>query len=498
MKKENAPDSYLTKLDFNSPAGFFANEDDTFKVGHQLMEMVLHCTFNGKPCNMSDFVLHQDPGFYNCWVFTGASTISKDGIYLGPQAGLSLILYTDYAPNSPVSEYLFNNVISGGNGIRVHISESENYPTPLESGIDISAGQSSSLSLAMQKHSRLGKPWSMCSSKLPKSVGKKYVYSLNVCRKICLQNVVLGKCNCLTTNGITLDLELERNVTYCIGMNPARNITQLFESRQCELEIVRNFNYSQCDCLWPCNEIIFSTEMSTSFWPVNHVTPDLIYDLFLTEENNVMQQNLIDYLYNIEINDEHYNEKLNSLKQTLKDVFDAKAAFHMSFAPPEMHGQGHVPPGGQGHPPPEGQSHTLSEGQNHPALKGQDSPAPGGHGHGKQSPQLKPPTLEANLSEHLVIWSHHNLARLNIYFRKETVELHHQRPSYDITSFLSETGGTLGLWAGLSIITLTEILSFVFGLLPTFCKSGTDKKVTAQEFIKTDKTLPADLSNSTE
>ena len=151
IKKDKAPDSMLRKQYFDSAAGFFANSENASKTGHQLHDMVLYCTYNHRPCNMSDFVLHQDPNFFNCWKFTGVNTIKNGQVYSGPGAGLSLILYTDYVKDSPVNDYQFHNVIGGSNAIRIQISERGVYPSPLESGIDVSAGESTSISLGAKR-----------------------------------------------------------------------------------------------------------------------------------------------------------------------------------------------------------------------------------------------------------------------------------------------------------------------------------------------------------
>ncbi len=43
-----------------------------------------------------------------------------------------------------------------------------------------------------------------------------------------------------------------------------------------------------------------------------------------------------------------------------------------------------------------------------------------------------------------------------------------QVPEYTFYQLLSDIGGQLGLWIGMSIITLTEILNLLFNLLQLF------------------------------
>ena len=57
-----------------------------------------------------------------------------------------------------------------------------------------------------------------------------------------------------------------------------------------------------------------------------------------------------------------------------------------------------------------------------------------------------------------------NFARLNIYFSSSEVLVRKQVPSYEGSNLLSDVGGTLGLWAGLSFITVFEVLFLLIKL----------------------------------
>ena len=62
------------------------------------------------------------------------------------------------------------------------------------------------------------------------------------------------------------------------------------------------------------------------------------------------------------------------------------------------------------------------------------------------------------------------LNRLNVYFYQMTVLEHIQSPSYNGFDILSSIGGALGLWAGLSLITVVEMFSLFCSIVSAIIK----------------------------
>ena len=54
-----------------------------------------------------------------------------------------------------------------------------------------------------------------------------------------------------------------------------------------------------------------------------------------------------------------------------------------------------------------------------------------------------------------------NFLRVNVYLQSIELESSHQQVSYDAASLFSDVGGTMGLYAGVSIITLIELIVFL-------------------------------------
>ncbi len=67
-------------------------------------------------------------------------------------------------------------------------------------------------------------------------------------------------------------------------------------------------------------------------------------------------------------------------------------------------------------------------------------------------------------------WVKDSFYRLNVYWSEASIEVHRQVLSYSLADLLSGTGGVLGLWTGISIITLVEFMAFIGTVCKVICQ----------------------------
>ncbi|XP_067679741.1 acid-sensing ion channel 1-like [Haliotis asinina] len=57
-----------------------------------------------------------------------------------------------------------------------------------------------------------------------------------------------------------------------------------------------------------------------------------------------------------------------------------------------------------------------------------------------------------------------NFAKLNIFYEDLNYEIMQEEPDYELTQFVSDVGGTLGLWVGLSVLSIFELVQLLLEL----------------------------------
>ena len=67
-------------------------------------------------------------------------------------------------------------------------------------------------------------------------------------------------------------------------------------------------------------------------------------------------------------------------------------------------------------------------------------------------------------------WITDSFARVNVYFEDVTVLRKKQTPSYNWNDLLADIGGVLGLWVGVSVITIFEFLTLLSQIILLSCK----------------------------
>ena len=69
-----------------------------------------------------------------------------------------------------------------------------------------------------------------------------------------------------------------------------------------------------------------------------------------------------------------------------------------------------------------------------------------------------------------------NFARLNVYIADSNVVKTEESPDYTGSDVISDIGGQLGLWVGISVITLAEVLALVGDILSHLLGKCCDKE----------------------
>ena len=80
-------------------------------------------------------------------------------------------------------------------------------------------------------------------------------------------------------------------------------------------------------------------------------------------------------------------------------------------------------------------------------------------------------------------WVCNSFFHVNVYFKDTTVSKQEQVPSVSVSDLWSSIGGILGLWAGVSVITVIEVVSLVVNVIKLIFVYGKVKKTKVEPLV---------------
>ncbi|KAI8773239.1 amiloride-sensitive sodium channel subunit alpha, partial [Biomphalaria glabrata] len=230
----------------------FNRESETTRdiLGHQVQDLIQQCSFAGRKCMLTNFSRLHSTSYGNCYVIEYNKFISRKS---GPDGGLELTLFLE------TDEYIPG--ITNGRGIQVVIHQPGTVPFPKDEGIAVAAGSQTFIGLRVVKVTRLGEPYSPCTSTDNFVTKYSKTYTRNTCQKICQEMSVRDKCHCYDES----ELELYDVIENPTGLKPCRNMSQLM----CVSKVVFQYDGtdSSCECNNPCSETVYAKSIASRQWP---------------------------------------------------------------------------------------------------------------------------------------------------------------------------------------------------------------------------------------
>ena len=431
------------------------------KLGVTFDGLVAMCTFMGKECTLDNFKHYLHPNFVNCYTFQADHSLkhAKNSVLVGPQKGLSLILRSEPKFNMFYSK--FDTTGNAESSIRVSVHAKNTVPFMMSKGFDIAPGKSSSIAMVMKSYERLGSPYTNCKEEKEFEIDSRgFIVTSDACQEKCIIQAIREKCNRTSTNFEDLS---ESEHDYCLTFKQGFS-AEMFNARSmCEMQFSESKLELDCSqCVWDCREVDYDLQMTSTDWPQEFTISNFLDEylhIFLRPCNNTLKMyytllrkkaKLIlentDYV-GPTINSEYYDYNYADYACELetpnldqdREPFSIRTVASSIEDPVE-----------------------LFEYAQHEFLD-------------KYYYEMDVPEKYysmSSLNELKKTWVKESFYRLNVYFRQLAVELHTQVPSFSFADMWSSVGGILGLWAGLSVMTIIEIISFICNLLTKCCKDS--------------------------
>ncbi len=435
---------------------FYSNlkRADIKAAGAKFEGLIVDCTYQGKDCAKADFTTYFHPSLFNCYTFKANNSLNKNTL-IGPHNGLSLVLRSEANVNF---FYETMDKMQNVDSVKLAIHPPGTAPSMTNKGINLKPGESTTISLMMKTYERLGPPYTECRERETFWLGsKKYLSTIDACREKCIVRAIQKKCNCTST--LFEDLTTS-DLPYCLQIQDNINYVDFHKRLMCEIELVRGSEDLNCnECLWDCNEIDYNTQIAFSAWPleskmrsfinyhvIKHIRnnrelirpcndPIKAYYAFLLKRANLSSPEMFCPDNETNADDGKLPFSFMNLTNVIKSGFElfayARSDFTQAF------------------------KYVMEIPKSYHNIKTKEE-------------------LDAK-------WVKDSFYRVNIYFRQSAVEQHKQVASISVADFWSSVGGILGLWVGFSIITIIEVLSYIFKLFYKCCFMASNPSINTRE-----------------
>ena len=177
------------------------------EAGVKLEDFIFNCAFMGKACNISE-VFHEyfHSYYYNCFTFDPKIILQNRTSRLqGIGYGFSVMLFTASAGQMSGSSGDGRTIIPGlqeadsalstGRGARIVIHPQDTEPHPTAEGYDIPPGFSATIGIKARENVRINHPHGNCTKE--SNVTGEYKYTLFGCQYDCLQRKIMEECGCV-------------------------------------------------------------------------------------------------------------------------------------------------------------------------------------------------------------------------------------------------------------------------------------------------------------
>ncbi|OAF70867.1 hypothetical protein A3Q56_01374 [Intoshia linei] len=242
LKMENVP---IPKWKYSEQIHFMPLQEIYNKTSHQLKDMVFGCTWQGMPCNFSNFLpIQTDYG--RCYTFILENNKTAES---GVQFGLSLTLN--------IEQYEYMRGLNSDAGVKLILHGSDEIPRIRDLGFAISPGTHALSGVLMHENSNLPEPWDTCGTK---NLTHYDYYSLSGCTRDCETINLVKECKCR-------DAYMPPNINETYRVDTC-NLRQVYD---CILPFSKKSKNTTCICPKPCKQISYETSLSYAALSENSV-----------------------------------------------------------------------------------------------------------------------------------------------------------------------------------------------------------------------------------
>ncbi|PAA88193.1 hypothetical protein BOX15_Mlig007222g2 [Macrostomum lignano] len=201
------------------------------EVSARMLDMLVFCQYNQETCSEKDFKVFYHRDYGNCFSFKPHNRLMKSS---GVEKGLVLVLYSPSVDHIQNNDW-YSNIVTTGletGGLRVVVHQKDTIPYPSEYGINSPSGMQTVLALNQVQTSLANTPTKQCEPRTrfhayDHILGntQSYEKQLTDCTTFEHMKRVRDKCNCTIEGPVPTETygSGERRINFCHDIMGAQN-----------------------------------------------------------------------------------------------------------------------------------------------------------------------------------------------------------------------------------------------------------------------------------
>ena len=342
-----------------------------------------------------------------------------------------------------------------------------------------------------------------------KLTGTNFKYTQHSCRNICEQLTVSEACNCTSIHhmhNVHFENSSIEKTNFCLWTYNQSNVIKTLENSLCEHLIYLSNEVMwkhKCNCQYPCEEIRYDTMVTLGQWQLSNAIHTFVGNYISLGSNqnrkfhlfNIMKKYptvllMAKTLYKVDIyellNGEKPVNNLNTNQSTSGNIISEPNKLNSAVDGANTKTVSTSST--------RNETHSSVTRATNSTLKSEKDIKIESLARVGFDPNLVKLAILGDQAAYSAIvgerflaerkeWVYNSFFHVNVYFRDTAVTNQEQVPSVTLSDLWSSIGGILGLWAGVSVITVIEVVSLVGNLIKSLFLYGKVKKTPVEPMV---------------
>ena len=213
----------------------------------------------------NDVARHVSPYYGPCTTFhmRGAIDLTNQ------PSRLTMMLFVNDFAEGEIKDFFLSSYYTYSSGVRLLVHPPGTFPL-MDEGVNLPPGHESTIAVHSTKRKLMGPPYDGCIEvghiNTEYSREERTTYTKRVCNKFCMQDFIIGSCDCVDPYTPYPKSYRGINKSFCglLDFDSHAGINKTLRNLECLAQLEMD---GVCDCPQPCSHYLYDIEVSQVPWP---------------------------------------------------------------------------------------------------------------------------------------------------------------------------------------------------------------------------------------